>query len=106
VDTVSHTALCGLGKTAGNPVISTLNYFKDEYIAHIVDKRCPTGSCESLRVFKIHADRCKGCSKCAKACPVNAIEGKLKEPFRIDEEKCIKCGACIESCPFSAIEGV
>lgn len=105
-DTVSHTALCGLGKTAGNPVVSTLDYFKDEYIAHIVDKKCPTNNCEKLKVFQINRKACKGCSKCAKVCPVNAIEGKIKEVFKIDTQKCIKCGACIEACPFSAIEGV
>ncbi|WZL74136.1 NADH-quinone oxidoreductase subunit NuoF [Clostridiaceae bacterium 35-E11] len=105
-DTVSHTALCGLGKTAGNPVVSTLDYFKDEYIAHIVDKKCPTKNCEKLKVFEIHPEACKGCSKCAKVCPVNAIEGKIKEPYKIDVQKCIKCGACVEACPFSAIEGV
>lgn len=105
-DTVSNTALCGLGKTAANPVISTLNYFKDEYIAHIVDKRCPTKSCEKLKVFEINKNMCKGCSKCVRVCPVNAIEGKVREVFKIDKEKCIKCGACVETCPFSAIEEV
>lgn len=105
-DTISETALCGLGKTASNPVVSTLKHFRDEYIAHVVDKRCPTGTCKALKTIAIKKELCKGCSKCAKSCPVSAIEGKLKEPFRINASKCIKCGACIKICPFSAIKEV
>ncbi|MDL2214150.1 NADH-quinone oxidoreductase subunit NuoF [Clostridia bacterium OttesenSCG-928-O13] len=102
-DTISNTALCGLGKTAAFPVVSTINSFRDEYEAHIKEKRCPAGSCQKLRQIKIDPVRCKGCSKCAKACPVEAISGKVKEPFVIDGAKCIKCGACIDTCPFGAI---
>lgn len=105
-DTVSETALCGLGKTAAGPVISTLKYFKEEYLAHVLDKRCPTHTCQGLKVYRIKEDLCKGCSKCARTCPVGAIEGKVKMPYRINDEKCIKCGACITSCVFHAIEEV
>lgn len=105
-DTVSSTALCGLGKTAASPVVSTLKYFKHEYLAHVVDKKCPAGTCQALRSFEIKKYLCKGCSKCARSCPVNAIEGKIKEPYTINESKCIKCGACLQSCPFGAIEEV
>ncbi|MBM7582807.1 NADH-quinone oxidoreductase subunit F [Caldicoprobacter guelmensis] len=105
-DMISNTSLCGLGKTAAYPVMSTLKYFRDEYLKHVVDKKCPTGTCAALRVFTIKEELCKGCSKCARTCPVGAIEGKVKQPFRIDKEKCIKCGACKEICPFNAIEEV
>ncbi len=105
-DTISSTALCGLGKTAASPVISTLKYFKDEYLAHVLDKKCPTHTCKALNSIVIKRELCKGCSKCARVCPVGAIEGKIKEPFSIIQGKCIKCGACLESCPFSAIEEV
>ena len=104
--TVSKTALCGLGKTAANPVLSTLKYFRDEYIAHVVDKKCPAGACQALKQYKINPDKCKGCSKCARQCPVQAISGEIKSPFEINSEKCIKCGACIEACPFGAVEEV
>ncbi|MCI9085061.1 MAG: NADH-quinone oxidoreductase subunit NuoF [Clostridia bacterium] len=104
--TVSKTALCGLGKTAANPVLSTLKYFREEYIAHVIDKKCPAGECQALKTFKINADKCKGCSKCARQCPVGAISGEIKNPFSIDPEKCIKCGACKEACPFGAVEEV
>ena len=104
--TVSKTALCGLGKTAANPVLSTLKYFRDEYIAHVVDKKCPAGACQALKQYKINPDKCKGCSKCARQCPVQAISGEIKNPFNINSEKCIKCGACQEACPFGAIETV
>ena len=100
---IKSSALCGLGQTAPNPVLSTLMYFKDEYIAHIVDKKCPAGVCKSLLSFKIVEDKCKGCTKCARNCPVGAIEGAVKQPHMINLDKCIKCGACIDSCPFKAI---
>ncbi len=99
---IKNTALCGLGQTAPNPVISTLKYYRDEYEAHVVDKKCPAGVCKGLLSYEI-TDACKGCTRCARQCPVNAIEGKVKEIHVIDQEKCIKCGACIEACPFNAI---
>lgn len=102
-ETVKNTALCGLGKTAANPVLSTLDCFYEEYLAHVVDKVCPAKQCKGLMTIQIDASLCKGCSKCARTCPVNAISGKIKEPFLIDKSKCIKCGACIESCAFKAI---
>ena len=105
-DTIANTSLCGLGKTAANPVISSLKYFRDEYLAHVVDKRCPTGNCSKLRIIKIDPELCKGCSKCSRICPVSAIDGKIKEVFTIDQDKCIKCGSCVEACPFGAIKEV
>ncbi|MBQ9756070.1 MAG: NADH-quinone oxidoreductase subunit NuoF [Clostridia bacterium] len=103
-ETISKTALCGLGKTAAGPVLSTLKYFEDEYRAHIYDKKCPAGACQKLKTIYIDPELCKGCSKCARNCPVNAISGKIKEPFVIDQKKCIKCGACISNCAFKAIK--
>lgn len=103
-DTISATALCGLGKTAPLPVISTIKNFREEYEAHIRDKRCPAGACQKLKSITIDPQLCKGCSKCARQCPVNAISGKIKEPFVIDSAKCIKCGACVSACPFHAIK--
>jgi len=103
-DTISATALCGLGKTAAGPVVSTIRSFRDEYEAHIIDKRCPAGGCSKLKAIYIEKTECKGCTKCAKACPVGAISGKVKEPFEIDAATCIKCGACVETCPFGAIK--
>lgn len=103
-NTVKDGSLCGLGKTAPNPVLSTLKYFKDEYIAHIKDKKCPAGVCSAMKTIVINPDKCKGCTKCAKNCPVGAIEGEVKNPHRIDQTKCIKCEACLKSCPFKAIE--
>ncbi len=105
-DTITNTALCGLGKTAANPVISSLKYFRDEYLAHVVDKRCPTRTCQSLRMIQIDPKLCRGCSKCSRICPVNAIDGKIKEVYKIDQNKCIKCGSCMESCTFAAIKEV
>lgn len=103
-DTISSTALCGLGKTAAFPVVSTIKNFRDEYITHIVDKKCPSKTCQKLKTIYIEKDDCKGCTKCSRLCPVGAISGKVKEPFVIDKDKCIKCGACIESCAFKAIK--
>ena len=100
---IKDNALCGLGQTAPNPVLSTLRYFRDEYVSHIVDKKCPAGDCKSLLSYEIVSDKCKGCSACSRVCPVGAISGKIKEPFTIDKSKCIKCGACIEKCRFNAI---
>lgn len=103
-DTISSTALCGLGKTAPSPVISTIQHFRSEYQAHIYDKRCPAGACAKLKRIYIDEALCKGCSKCARNCPVNAISGQVKSPFVIDQDKCIKCGACISNCAFHAIK--
>lgn len=105
-DTVSATSLCGLGKTAALPVVSTIENFRSEYEAHIREKRCPAGACSKLMRIEIDSELCRGCSKCTKVCPVTAISGKIKEPFIIDQEKCIKCGACIPTCPFQAISEV
>ena len=102
---IKDTALCGLGQTAPNPVLSTLNMFRDEYIAHVVDKKCPAHVCKALLTYSIDPDKCKKCSKCAKNCPAGAITGVPgKEPFVIDPSKCIKCGACLTNCAFGAVE--
>ena len=100
---VQDGSLCALGKTAPNPVLSTLKYFLDEYKSHIVDKKCPAGVCTSMKEYRIVEDLCKGCTKCARTCPVGAITGTVKEPHKIDLEKCIKCGSCLSACPFKAI---
>ena len=100
---LKSNALCALGQTAPNPVLSTLRNFRDEYIAHIVEKRCPAGVCKSLVHYEILPDKCKGCTLCAKNCPVGAITGNVKQPHVIDIKACIKCGACIEKCRFGAI---
>lgn len=102
-ETISETALCGLGKTAGSPVVSTITHFKDEYLAHILDKKCPTQNCEALGRYYIDESLCRGCTKCVRGCPVDAISGEVKKPFHLDETKCIKCGACVPLCPFKAI---
>ncbi len=103
-DMISNTALCGLGKTAAFPVLGTIRYFRDEYEAHIKEKRCPAGQCQKLKRIYIEPSECKGCSKCARTCPVGAITGQIKSPYTIDQSKCIKCGACVESCAFHAIK--
>lgn len=103
---IKRSSLCGLGQTAPNPVLSTLRYFRDEYEAHIKEKRCPAGECKAMTKVEINKEKCKGCSLCAKNCPVNAISGELKSPFEIDQSKCIKCGVCIAKCPFKAISRV
>ena len=100
---IKESALCGLGQTAPNPILSTLRYFRDEYLAHVVDKKCPAGVCKALVSIKIDPDKCIGCTKCARTCPVGAISGSLKEVHTIDPDKCIKCGACLDSCPKKAI---
>ena len=105
-ETISKTALCGLGKTAAGPVLSTIKYFEDEYRAHIYDKKCPAGACKKLKTITIDPELCKGCSKCARNCPVGAIKGELKKPFVIDQKVCIKCGACLSNCPFHAIKEI
>ncbi len=101
--TIKTTALCGLGQTAPNPVLSTLKYYRHEYEAHIYEKRCPAGQCKALLNYKIDPDKCKGCTLCARNCPANCISGKVKEPHVIDTSKCLKCGACMEKCKFGAI---
>ncbi|KNY27016.1 NADH-quinone oxidoreductase subunit NuoF [Pseudobacteroides cellulosolvens] len=100
---IKASALCGLGQTAPNPVLSTLHYFKDEYLAHVKDKKCPAGVCKSMMQYVVNADMCKSCGICAKACPVGCISGEKKVPYVIDNDKCVKCGACMEKCPFKAI---
>ena len=100
---ITETALCGLGKSAALPVMSTLKLFRDEYIEHVVEKKCASHTCSALRRFVISPELCKGCSKCARNCPVGAISGKIKEPFTIDDSVCIKCGACESNCAFGAI---
>ena len=100
---IKENALCGLGQTAPNPVLSTLRYFRDEYVAHVVDKKCPAGVCKALLSYHIDPDKCKGCTLCARICPSSAISGKVKETHVIDQSKCLKCGACVEKCRFGAI---
>lgn len=101
--TIKSAALCGLGQTAPNPILSTLKYFREEYEAHVYEHRCPSHSCKALSRIEINSDLCKGCTICAKNCPVGAISGERKSPHIIDQNKCIKCGECLEKCPFNAI---
>ena len=100
---IKSNSLCGLGQTAPNPVLSTLRYFRDEYVEHIVNKRCPAGVCKALLNYKIDPVKCKGCTLCARTCPAGAISGTVRQPHTIDTAKCVKCGACIEKCKFGAI---
>ena len=100
---IKANSLCGLGQSAPNPVLSTLKYFRDEYVAHIVDKKCPAGVCKALLSFNIDPEKCKGCTLCSRVCPAGAISGTVKQPHVIDQSKCLKCGACIEKCKFGAI---
>ena len=100
---IKANSLCALGQSAPNPVLSTLHYFRDEYEAHCVEKRCPAGVCKKLTRFVIEEEKCKGCTACARACPVGAIVGEVRKPHQIDAAKCIKCGACMETCRFNAI---
>ena len=102
-EAITDTALCGLGKSAALPVLSTLKNFREEYLEHVVEKRCKTGTCQALKRYVIDPSKCKGCSKCARNCPVHAISGKVKKPFTIDTSVCIKCGACMDNCAFGAI---
>ena len=100
---IKENSLCGLGQTAPNPVLATLKFFREEYVAHVVDKTCPAGVCKKLLSFSIVEDKCKGCTACARKCPVGAISGAVKQPHVIDTTKCIKCGVCIDTCKFDAI---
>ena len=101
-NTIKDTALCGLGQTAPNPILSTLHIFKEEYIAHVRDKKCPAGQCTALLQYHI-TDKCMGCTACSRVCPVGAISGTVKKQHQIDQSKCIKCGACMSKCHFHAI---
>ena len=101
---IKENSLCGLGQTAPNPVLSTLKYFRDEYVAHVTEHRCPAGACKALTNYVVIADKCKGCTLCARNCPVGAISGAVKVPHVIDTQKCIKCGVCMDKCKFNAIE--
>jgi len=103
-DAMNKASLCGLGQTASNPVRSTLRYFMDEYMEHIRDKKCRAHKCQKMVTYSIVADKCKGCTACARNCPANAITGKVREAHVIDPKKCIKCGQCVQKCKFGAIE--
>ena len=100
---IKENSLCGLGQTAPNPVLSTLKYFKDEYIEHIKEHKCRAGVCKAMTKYRIDPKKCIGCSACSRICPVGAISGEIKHPFKIDQEKCIKCGGCYKTCKFHAI---
>ena len=103
-NTIKKASVCGLGQTAPNPVLSTIKYFRDEYVAHIKDGKCPAGECKALASIEIIPELCKGCGICKRQCPVNAITGEVKQPHVINPETCIKCGACVDKCPFKAIK--
>lgn len=103
-NSIKASSLCGLGQSAPQPVLSTLRYFRDEYEAHIKEKRCPAGACQNLLTYRIITDKCRGCGLCAKNCPVSCISGEIRQPFTIDASKCVKCGVCMEKCRFDAIE--
>jgi NAD-dependent dihydropyrimidine dehydrogenase PreA subunit len=103
-DVIRSTSLCGLGQTAPNPVLSTLRWFRDEYEAHVFERRCPAGVCRDLLEYSIDPDRCRGCTLCAGKCPTEAIMGAPKSPHYIIPDKCIGCGSCAEVCPFDAVE--
>ena len=100
---IKQASLCGLGQTAPNPVLSTLRHFRDEYVSHIKEKKCPAGVCTALTTFIIDAEKCKACGKCIKVCPVDAITGEKKVAHVINQDKCIACGACKQECPFDAV---
>ena len=100
---IKETSLCGLGNTAPNPVLSTIRYFRDEYEAHVKEKRCPAGVCKALITFTIDGEKCTGCGVCVRECPQSAISGEKKQPYVIDEEKCIRCGLCRDICKFEAV---
>ena len=102
-ETIKDTSLCGLGQSAPNPVLSTIRFYKDEYEAHIGEKRCPAHVCKHLLVYSINAEKCVGCTACARQCPAQAIAGKVRKAHVIDQSKCIKCGSCYETCRFGAI---
>jgi len=102
-EVIKTASLCGLGQSAPNPVISTLRFFRDEYIAHVRDKKCPAGACKQMAGYIILEDKCVGCTVCVKVCPVSCIAGELKSPHKIDRDKCVKCGVCAEKCKFNAI---
>ena len=102
-NSIVKSSVCGLGQTAPNPVLSTMRYFMDEYIEHVVDKKCRAKECKSLTQIEIDPEKCKGCDLCKKACPVQAINGNVREIHEIDQSKCIKCRSCLKTCPFQAI---
>jgi NAD-dependent dihydropyrimidine dehydrogenase PreA subunit len=101
---IQDGSLCALGGSAPNPVLTTIRYFRDEYVAHIVDKKCPAGVCKDLITFKIDPEKCTGCMLCARNCPQKCISGERKKPHLIDTEKCIRCGVCMDSCKFDAVQ--
>jgi NAD-dependent dihydropyrimidine dehydrogenase PreA subunit len=103
-ENIKSSALCGLGQSAPNPVLTTIRYFRDEYDAHIRDKKCPAKQCKPLLTYSIDAEKCIGCTSCARKCPAEAISGEKKKPHAIDPAKCIKCGLCLTNCRFGAVE--